>query len=90
MRRAIFAFVLAAAAAAQPPAPEVWFGHRMGTDRKLVAWDRVVAYFEELARTSDRVQTEVLGPTTEGLPLVAATIAAPETLARLEFYRSIQ
>ena len=90
MRRAILGLVLAAAAAAQPPAPEVWFGHRMGTDRKLVPWDRVVAYFEELARTSDRVRTEVLGLTTEGLPLVAATIAAPETLARLEFYRSIQ
>ncbi len=90
MRRAACVLALVAAAVAAPPPPEVFFGHRMGTDRKLVAWDRVVAYFEELARTSDRVRTEVLGPSTEGLPVIVATIAAPETLARLEFYRAIQ
>ena len=62
----------------------------MGADRKLVSWDRVVAYFQALDANSDRIKVEVLGPTVDGRPLIAATIASPETLRNLARYIEIQ
>jgi hypothetical protein len=62
----------------------------MGADRKLIGWDKVVSYFERLDETSDRVKVEIIGSTVDGRPLIAATIAAPETLRNLVRYREIQ
>lgn len=87
------AAVLLAAALALPaavPTPESHFGHPMGADRKVLDWDRVVAYFQALERNSDRLRLEVLGKSTEGRPFIAALIASPRTLASLERYRWIQ
>lgn len=85
--------VLLAAALVAPaavPTPESHFGHPMGADRKVLDWDRVVAYFQALERNSDRLRLQVLGRSTEGRPFLAALIAAPQTLADLERYRWIQ
>lgn len=82
--------VAAALATAAVPKPADFFGHEMGADRKLVTWDKVAAYFTQLPQESDRIRVEVLGKTTEGRPFVAATIAAPETLRKLDHYREIQ
>src|SRR6187549_3447570 len=91
MSRIIAALILfAAAAAAAIPTPESWFGHRMGEDRKLIGWDKVVGYFQELPKGSDRIRVEVLGQTVGGRPFIAATIAAPETIKDLNRYRDIQ
>lgn len=90
LRLWLLSIVAGFVSAASVPTPEGFFGHRMGEDRKIIAWDRVVTYFEELDRASDRVLTETLGPTTEGRPLIAVTIASPEVLARLAEYQQIQ
>jgi hypothetical protein len=84
------AVVLVLSAHAAVPAPETWFGHTMGADRKLVDWERVVSYFQEAAKTNDRIRVDVLGKSTEGRPFIVATIAAPETLRNLDRYREIQ
>ncbi len=85
------ALLLAAVASAAPvPTPESWFGHRMGADRTLIPWNKVVSYFEALPKVSDRIRVENLGPTTMGRPFLAVTIAAPETLRNLPKYLSIQ
>ena len=47
----------------------------MGVDRELLDWDKVVSYFQALAKTSDKVRVEELGKTAEGRPFIAATIA---------------
>ncbi len=70
--------------------PQEVLGYVPGEARKLPSWPQVVAYFHELAATSDRVRFDELGPATEGQPLVLATIAAPGVLADLERYREIQ
>ena len=77
-------------AAAAPPSPESHFGHQIGADRTVLDWDRVVSYYQLLARSSDRILVRELGKSTEGRPFIAAVIASPETLRRLDRYAWIQ
>jgi hypothetical protein len=92
MRVKRLGLVLAAAALAwaAPPAPEQFFGHKMGADRTMPEWSKVVEYFRQLGAGSDRVQFLEYGRSTEGRPMVAGILSAPETLRRLEHYRQIQ
>lgn len=71
------------------PAPEAHFGHTLGEQRKLVQWLDVVAYFRSLEAASPSLRVTELGHTTESRPLIAVTIADPETIADLERYRHI-
>jgi len=82
--------VLAAPATAAVPAPESWFGHKIGADRQLLDWDKVVSYFRALAASSDKIKVTEYGRSAENRPLIVATIAAPETLRNLDRYREIQ
>jgi hypothetical protein len=87
------AFIPSQRASAAPstiPAPEEVLGFRPGDDRKLASWKQVVDYFRKLDQASDRVRFETLGKTTMDAPFVMATISAPENLARLDEYKSIQ
>lgn len=75
---------------AGPPAPQDWFGHPMGADRTVLDWPKVVSYFQSLASQSPRVRFLDYGRSTEGRPLIAAVISAPQTLARLDHFLDIQ
>ncbi|MBI1789992.1 MAG: peptidase M14 [Acidobacteria bacterium] len=83
----LYALALAAAPLATP---EQFAGFRMGTDKKLVRWDRIVEYLRMAAAASPRIKTEELGKTTNGHPFVLVTIGAPETLADLPRYKATQ
>jgi hypothetical protein len=72
------------------PTPESHFGHPIGVDRELLDWDKVVSYFNLLAKNSDRIRVREIGKTADGRPFIAATIAAPETLRNLDRYLQIQ
>lgn len=72
------------------PTPESHFGHKIGVDRELLDWDKVVSYFQLLAKSSDKIRVAEYGRTAEGRPLIVATIAAPETLKNLDHYKQIQ
>ncbi len=69
--------------------PEEFSGFRIGEDRKLARWDRIVEYFRVVASESDRVVVEEVGKTTEGNPFIVAYVSSPENLARLEEIRRI-
>jgi Zinc carboxypeptidase len=84
------ALLLAASAAAAVPDPASHFGHPIGVDNQLLDWDKVVSYFNLLAKTSDKIQVREIGKTAEGRPVIAATIAAPETLRKLDHFLEIQ
>jgi hypothetical protein len=89
----ICALLLAAASlslAAAPPTPQSWFGHPIGADKTVLDWDKVVGYFNALAKSSDRIKVEELGKTADGRPFIAATIADPDTLKHLDRYIEIQ
>ncbi len=75
---------------AAPPAPESWFGHKIGADRELLDWDKVVTYFYALGKSSDKIQVTEYGRSAENRPMIVATIAAPEVLQNLAHYREIQ
>ena len=82
--------VAAAALTAAVPTPQSHFGHEIGADRTVLDWDRVVSYFHALEKESPRIRVQELGTTAEGRPLIAAFIAAPETLQHLDRYIEIQ
>src|SRR5277367_5812398 len=77
-------------ALAAPPTPESWFGHKIGVDRQLLDWDKVVTYFYALARSSGKIRVTEYGRSAENRPMIAAVIADPETLSNLDRYRDIQ
>jgi hypothetical protein len=70
------------------PAPDSYFGFRMGADRQLAAWPEMLKYFEAVAAASDRVELVDAGPTTDGNRLIGAVISAPENLTRLDAIKS--
>jgi hypothetical protein len=93
LRRFAAAFLLCSLAllgAATLETPEQFAGFRIGSDRKLVRWDRIVEYMRRAAAASPRVKFEELGKTTNGHPFIVVTVAAPATLARLDEYRQVQ
>jgi len=71
----------------QPKSPEEFFGFRLGSDRKIARWDRIVEYFHHLGETSDKIRVTDMGPSTEGNPFLQAIITSPENLANLEEIR---
>ena len=76
--------------AAAVPTPAAHFGTTVEADRVVLDWAKVVTYFQALEKSSDRIRLTEIGRTTEGKPMILATIAAPETLRRLDRYREIQ
>ncbi len=78
-----------AQASAALPTPEQFFGFRMGADRKLANWDRLLEYYRTLAKASDRVRLVELGHSSEGRPYIALFISSPANLARLETLRQM-
>jgi hypothetical protein len=69
--------------------PESFFGFRMGADRKLARWDKMVEYYKLLERQSPRIKVVDMGPTTMGNPFLALFISSPANLAQLEQLRQI-
>jgi hypothetical protein len=92
MRKLGLVSLLAAAlvASAAVPTPEEYFGFRIGSDRKLARWDKIVAYLEKVAGESDRVKFHNLGPTTLGNPFVMLEISSAGNLKNLEHYKQLE
>jgi hypothetical protein len=75
--------------AAALPSPEKFFGFRMGADRKLANWDRLLEYYNTLAKASNKVKLVELGKSSEGRPYVALFISSPANLAKLDRYKGL-
>ena len=71
------------------PSPEKFFGFRMGADRKLANWDRLLEYYNTLAKASNKVKLVELGKSSEGRPYVALFISSPSNLAKLDHYKGL-
>ncbi len=64
--------------------PEDFFGFQMGADRELARWDKIVEYFYQLEKESDRLKVVNMGPSSEGHPFLMLLITSPENLASLD------
>ena len=71
------------------PSPEKFFGHVMGADRKLEGWEKLLEYYQLLAKSSNRMKLVELGKSSEGRPFIALFISSPANLAKLDQYRQI-
>ena len=67
------------------PTPEQFLGYPIGT--QITRYDRMVSYFQELARLSDRVHVEIIGQTYEHRPLVMASFTSPANYTNRETIR---
>ncbi|MBC7187978.1 MAG: hypothetical protein H5U38_13170 [Calditrichaeota bacterium] len=74
----------AAGLSQQVPAPEQFFGFKLGSDYKLASWEQIVSYFKELDQASDKLQVVELGKSTMGHPFIMAIISSPANMARLD------
>jgi len=69
--------------------PEEFFGFKIGEDRKLARWDRIVEYYYKVASESNRVKVIEMGKTPGGNSFIVAFISSPENMERLERIREI-
>jgi len=67
------------------PSPEAFLGYPIGDWH--TRHDRIVSYFQELARLSDRATFQIIGYTNEVRPQVVLTVTSPANHARLEEIR---
>lgn len=71
------------------PTPASVLGHTPGDDFYLANYDESKAYFEQLAKVSNRIKIINVGKTTRGLDWEIAIISSPENLAQLDKYEDI-
>jgi hypothetical protein len=88
-RAAIF-LGLSVLAVAEVPTPEQFFGFRLGTDKKLARYDKIVEFLQRIGKETDRVRVRNLGPTTLGNPFLLLEISSPENLKNLERLKALQ
>jgi hypothetical protein len=79
----------ASLAAAEPPSPEGFLGHRVGADRKLAPWPKVVEYLRLLDAASDRISIESAGKSTQGNDMPVVVMTSAENQKQLDRYREI-
>src|SRR5574340_1664622 len=90
MKPVILALVGFALAAAGATTPDQFFGFRLGSDRKIARWDRMVEYYRVLEKESGgKLKVVEMGPTTMGNPFLLVIVTAPQNMARLERLREV-
>jgi hypothetical protein len=95
IRSILSVLLLVAAFPSLPPAnaqvtsPEEEFGFPIGADYELVSYAQLQAYWETLARESDRMVLDTIGPTEEGRPQLMGIITSPENHRNLARYKEI-
>src|ERR1017187_7685281 len=70
--------------------PEQYFGFRIGSDKKLARYDKIVDYLKKVEEQSDRVRIRTIGPTTQGNPFVILEISSAENIRNLDRYKTME
>ncbi len=77
-------------AAPQAPSPRDHLGFEVGADRQLADWSQIVGYFTKLADASPELALDTLGPTTQGRPLIVATITSASNMRKIDSIQAAQ
>lgn len=68
--------------------PDDFFGFKLGADRKMARWDKIVQYYDTIEKQSGgRMKVVRMHPTEEGNPFLMVYISSPKNLANLEEIR---
>ncbi len=78
-----------ALSAAEIPSPEAFLGHRVGEDKKLAPWPKVIEYLRAVDAASDRVSIESAGTSTLGNDIPVVVLTSEENQKKLDRYREI-
>src|SRR5436305_14607682 len=81
----VFLITATLAGAQSIPTPDEFLGYRLGD--RFTPYDRILDYFNELAKRSPLITVEKFGETNEGRPLVLATITSAKNRAALDQIR---
>ncbi len=74
----------------RPTSPEKFFGFRLGSDRKMARWDRMVEYYRLLEKEGGgKLKAVDMGPTTMGNPFLLVIISSSDNMSRLEGLRQV-
>ena len=65
------------------------FGHNFGDDYWLASYKQISAYWQKLARESDRMVLDTIGRTAEGRPQLMAIVTSPANHRNLARYKEI-
>src|SRR5262252_1010018 len=79
----------AASAAASLTTPRQEWGHDIGDDYFLANYQQLMAYWNKLAKQSNRLHVVDIGKSSEGRPMYMAVITSPANYAKLDTYKSI-
>ncbi len=82
-------FVGALAFGQSIPTPEKFFGHRIGAEKKLARWDKIVEYMNLVDDASDRVIVEEVGKSTNGNPFLLMVISSAANIRNIQRYKDI-
>jgi hypothetical protein len=82
---ALLALTTTAFAQTAIPTPDEFLGYKLGD--RFTPYDRILDYFDELAKHSNLITVEKFGETYEGRPLVLATITSAKNRAALDQIR---
>ena len=74
---------------AQIPKPSDTFGFEPGADYKLADYDQMLAYYNKLAASTDRVQMIEIGKSVMGRPMLLLFISSEENMKSLDKWREI-
>src|SRR5216684_6565528 len=67
------------------PTPDEFVGYKLGD--RFTPYNRILDYFDELAKRSNLITVQRFGASYEGRPLVLATITSAKNRANLEAIR---
>jgi len=81
--------VCAPVRAAEIPSPDAFLGARVGADRYLAPYPKVVAYLRALDAASDRVSVQVAGKSTLGNDMLVVVLTSESNQGSLDRYRAI-
>ncbi|HYG61155.1 MAG TPA: M14 family metallopeptidase, partial [Thermoanaerobaculia bacterium] len=73
----------------QPPSPEAFLGHRVGEDRRLASYPRVLEYLRVLDAASDRISIESAGRSTLDNEMAVVVLTSEANQRNLGRYREI-
>jgi hypothetical protein len=77
-------------AAADIPTPQQFLGFRVGEDKKLARWEKIVEYMQIVARGSNRVRFRELGKTTNNNPFILLEISSVENIKNLDYLKQLE